>query len=583
MGEHLQEPTTGSYATYHNSNGSVTALHTYLVGGSLVFGGGTGGGTGSVSLYDPSGVNLYFTNNAVPGSIVSLPAILGSVRILGIGSTVISGTVPVSMSAPWVGIGSVMLNPGSLQTYNVTSFNNNLVTGSIQFLPEILGSVRILGIGSTVISGTVPVSQSTNPWIVLGSQRITQIDGIGSSFITNPTNVGSLAIQTIAGSITLQDANGIKPLFDNNRFAGSIVNLPSLLGSIYTLGSQQAFNVTSFANMLVTGSIQSLPSWLGVGSVVVSGTPFVTGSVRQFVTWQTEGEVAHDGIDVGSPIKIGGKAYSGVPVGIANGDRVNAYFSPNGHQAIMGQVANGGELGTLNPVTIGARDLDGVTTTIPTTMTVDVLPYLGVILTDTNGISPTYSSQGAFPVAGETAHDSPDAGNPVKIGAKATDYEPDVSVVYNGSLAEVTENDRVNITSNRWGQIIEGVNPFYATLGSLNALYQSGTTTSTKTSTVFECWNYRQASFNYELYVSGAPTDMLFEVDASLDGTNYAVMQNDFLGDLRESTASITATGIKKSVTFPIACQKIRVKATSAGASGTVHFIVSGATLYLRN
>lgn len=49
---------------------------------------------------------------------------------------------------------------------------------------------------------------------------------------------------------------------------------------------------------------------------------------------QVGGEVAHDAVDAGNPVKIGGKAASSVPTAVANADRVNAFFDLAGRQAI---------------------------------------------------------------------------------------------------------------------------------------------------------------------------------------------------------------------------------------------------------
>ena len=47
-------------------------------------------------------------------------------------------------------------------------------------------------------------------------------------------------------------------------------------------------------------------------------------------TTSAVGNVAHDAADVGNPLKIGGRASTGAPLAVAPGDRVNAYFDPNG-------------------------------------------------------------------------------------------------------------------------------------------------------------------------------------------------------------------------------------------------------------
>lgn len=67
---------------------------------------------------------------------------------------------------------------------------------------------------------------------------------------------------------------------------------------------------------------------------------FLIDSQRRLQT-ATQGELAHDAIDTGNPLKIGGKASSSIPTAVATGDRVNAYFDVNGRQATFINGANG--------------------------------------------------------------------------------------------------------------------------------------------------------------------------------------------------------------------------------------------------
>lgn len=46
------------------------------------------------------------------------------------------------------------------------------------------------------------------------------------------------------------------------------------------------------------------------------------------------GDVAHDDVDSGNPVKTGGKAHTSEPTAVANGDRVNAYYDENGYQRV---------------------------------------------------------------------------------------------------------------------------------------------------------------------------------------------------------------------------------------------------------
>lgn len=50
---------------------------------------------------------------------------------------------------------------------------------------------------------------------------------------------------------------------------------------------------------------------------------------------RVQGNVAHDAADSGDPIKIGGKAVTGSPSAVADGDRVDVHFDEYGKQAVM--------------------------------------------------------------------------------------------------------------------------------------------------------------------------------------------------------------------------------------------------------
>ena len=69
-------------------------------------------------------------------------------------------------------------------------------------------------------------------------------------------------------------------------------------------------------------------------TVSASGQLSVLAS--QTGTWTTvdAGDVAHDGVDSGNPIKVGGKARNANPAAVANGDRVDAFFDLRGKQII---------------------------------------------------------------------------------------------------------------------------------------------------------------------------------------------------------------------------------------------------------
>lgn len=183
-------------------------------------------------------------------------------------------------------------------------------------------------------------------------------------------------------------------------------------------------------------------------------------------------------------------------------------------------------------------------------------------------------------VVGDVADNAADSGNSVKIGSVTTDYEPDTEDEQ--GVAESTAGDRMPIAMNLRGEIITGVNPYFFTLDNISTTYNNVTTTATSTGK--ECWNYRQATISFELTESGAATNIIIEVEVSLDGTNYTKLMNGGLGAWIYDDGVISSAGtLKRSYTFPIAAQLIRVKVTATGTSATNTFTMANAMLYMRN
>lgn len=91
---------------------------------------------------------------------------------------------------------------------------------------------------------------------------------------------------------------------------------------------------------LVGGRLDTnLGAWLGstaptVGQkTMADGVPVVVASDQSVIP--VHGAVAHDAVDGGNPIKVGGKASSGIPTQVAAGDRVDAWLLRDGAQVVQ--------------------------------------------------------------------------------------------------------------------------------------------------------------------------------------------------------------------------------------------------------
>lgn len=180
------------------------ALHVFLDGGSLTVGGGGGGGaTGSMSLFDKSGIDLYFDNRRVPISGVSMPAITGSVAITS--SAGLTGSFAITSSAVLSILGSVALSPYTAWTGigSVLVSNNPVITGSV----AITSSIAIAQTGSVAItsSSILPISGNSVSLILSTGSMIPKSYSSGVWAFTNTiVNVRSWSV-SISGGLTAFD------------------------------------------------------------------------------------------------------------------------------------------------------------------------------------------------------------------------------------------------------------------------------------------------------------------------------------------------------------------------------------------
>lgn len=187
------------------------------------------------------------------------------------------------------------------------------------------------------------------------------------------------------------------------------------------------------------------------------------------------------------------------------------------------------------------------------------------------------ASDGAS-VSGDTAHDTADAGEPVKVGGKAIDMEPD-SGSEEGPTA-VAANDRVNQLFDLKGRVVDVPFARYQATTTLDDTY--GDTTTTNTSTAIEVWAYRWCQFQFDLTKIGTPTTIQFFVESSANGTDFVIMRNGPLGAWIYDDTYVGASTISETLYFPIAAHSVRVRITGTGSSGNT-FTIADSHLYCRN
>jgi len=144
-----------------------------------------------------SSLPVDITTSPVPisGSI-SDPETIGSYTTQGVTFSSGTGYIDVIQTTdPWIVLGSV--NAVIDEVATIGSFTTQTVDGAIDINnPETIGSLTSQGVVFTSGTSYMDVIQSTDPWIVVGS-----VNAVIDDFVA----VGSLAIQTVDGTVTVTD------------------------------------------------------------------------------------------------------------------------------------------------------------------------------------------------------------------------------------------------------------------------------------------------------------------------------------------------------------------------------------------
>lgn len=109
----------------------------------------------------------------------------------------------------------------------------------------------------------------------------------------------------------------------------------------------------------------------------------------------------------------------------------------------------------------------------------------------------------------------------------------------------------------------------------INAITFNAVTTS-KSSTIFEVRPYRNGLLLINLDVTGAPTDILFDLEFSDDQVNWFKYIIGPFGDLRYEDA---AGDKKECLNFPILAPFMRLSATARGTDASKTFLITAKSI----
>lgn len=258
------------------------------------------------------------------------------------------------------------------------------------------------------------------------------------------------------------------------------------------------------------------------------------------------GGVAHDGIDSGNPLKIGGKATTGNTTPVADADRVNAWFDEFGRQVVSNRDPETGMSSTVTSLR------DSVVAQRYTVLADSIADGLATFWTSTVANGGTSTSTGGEGLIQTSANASGSA----QLVSPAVSYFPGQVTWFNSAIRLGDTGSAGNVR--RWGVFtVSGTTPqegFYYELNgtTLNAVVVKG---GSATATASTSWSR----------VIPAP----FTLDTNYHSFEIRWTANSvlfFVDNVVRHIVSGTNTPITTTLNFPIAFQSIN----SSGATNRV-------------
>lgn len=154
---------------------------------------------------------------------------------------------------------------------------------------------------------------------------------------------------------------------------------------------------------------------------------------------------------------------------------------------------------------------------------------------------------------------------------------------YDRVTNEVANSNTTGDTSDRGLHISDVVKYSRTTLTALNTTYDDSPTTAT--SATVDCSRARTFLFLWNVLRTNAPTDIQVICEFSNDGgTTWFAYRNNFWGQLLYDDIAVgTSPGISRCYSGDCVGDFIRFRIVCQGTTGSATFVVSGATLILKN
>jgi hypothetical protein len=499
-------------------------------------------------------VTIGFAADSFVGSSVN---VAGTVSISG--TVAVSGTVAATQSGTWnVTINTPLPAGTNVIGHVITdSGSTTVVTGTVAVTQST--SPWVVSLASTTITGTVAVTQSTSPWVVAGN--LTHNNAAPAA-----TNIGVLPAVASAGAPSYTAADQVllsTDLSGNLRVVGSFSAgaLPDLVGSTAALN---ALNAVASINAF---GYDSVGMFLAAGTLVGTIVPEVsldggTTWVSTFFDDPVTGNVVSS-IVFGSANTATTRAILGAGGGSNYRVRVSAFTSGTANATLRANditnptLLNAGAAGAALPPVV-AQVGGSVTTAAPTYVTdtvnalsLDTSGQLRVSVTGTNlvtqGTSPWVVSLTSTAITGTVAVTQ--STSPWVVAGNLTNNNAAPAANNVGVLSAIAETAYATVTYTTGDMVL----PVTDLHGALNHDLQAvgGTAVVTAVAGVQKVGVVGNAGAAFDVASSQnqpTPANMLLvggefnTIPTTIASGNSSPLQLDALGALKEAGSGTSNT-----------------------------------------
>jgi hypothetical protein len=169
-------------------------------------------------------------------------------------------------------------------------------------------------------------AEATAQRVTLATESLSALEAIT---VQNPAGASAVNVQDGGNVLSVDDAAGSLTV-DNPTL--------SVVGAGAEATAQRVTLATESLSALESITVQN-PAGASAVNVQDGGNSLTVDQVTAAnLNAQVVGDVAHDGVDAGNPVKMGGKAvaHGANPVAVAAADRTNFYANRHGVQFVMG-------------------------------------------------------------------------------------------------------------------------------------------------------------------------------------------------------------------------------------------------------